>query len=135
MRSVSNSSKGIRGGVAAVELALVIPVLLFIAMATVEICDLIFLNQSLQVSAYEGARISIVPGATQYDVEYQIAEIASARNLDNPTVKVTPSNFGSVPAGEFVTVEVTIDTKKRTYFSNLITESERSVSVSMMKEN
>jgi Flp pilus assembly protein TadG len=130
-----NSKNGQRFGAAAVELALVIPILLFVVMAAVETCDLVFLRQSLKISAYEGARISIVPGATTYDIEYQVAEIAAARNLDNPTVTITPSNFEDLSSGEFVTVEVTVDTKNRTYFSNLITETKRSASVSMMKEN
>lgn len=118
-----------------VELALVIPILLFTVIGTVEVCELIFLNQSLKISAYEGARIAIVPDANEYDINYQVTETAKQRKLDGVSVNIEPANFQDLPMGEFITVEVTIDTSNRTFFSNLIADPQRSASVSMMKEH
>ena len=48
-------------GAAAVEFAIVLPVFVLILLGSIETCTMIFLQQSLEMAAYEGARVAIVP--------------------------------------------------------------------------
>jgi Flp pilus assembly protein TadG len=57
-----------RNGAAVVELAAVLPVFVLLLMGTIETCNMIFLQQSLKIAAYEGARITIVPATDLADV-------------------------------------------------------------------
>ncbi len=51
-----------RDGVAATELAVCMPVIVLVVLATIESCAMIFLQQSLSIAAYEGARVALAPG-------------------------------------------------------------------------
>ena len=46
-----------------VELAICLPVLILLLFGTIEACAIIYLNQSLKIAAYEGARVSLIPTA------------------------------------------------------------------------
>ena len=124
-----------RFGTAVVEVALIIPLLLFVTIGTIEICELVYLQQSLKIAAYEGARIAIVPDANEYDITTQVGEIAAVRQLVDPVVDIKPANFADLEMGEFITVSVSVDTSSKCYFSNLVTKSVQTESVVMMKEN
>ena len=52
-------------GVAAAELAVCLPVIVLIVIATIEACSALFLKQSLTAAAYEGVRTAIV--ASRHD--------------------------------------------------------------------
>lgn len=56
-----------RKGLATVELAVCLPVLLILVFGSIECTSAIFLKQRLQAAAYEGARKVIVPGKVSQD--------------------------------------------------------------------
>src|SRR5262245_11435218 len=60
--------RGIRG-VAAAELAVCLPIVVLLVLATIEACSALFLKQSLTVAAYEGVRTAIEEGATSANVQ------------------------------------------------------------------
>ncbi len=95
-----------RRGVAAVELAVCLPIVVLLVIGTIEACSMVFLKQSLAVAAYEGARTAIVPGTTKADVDAACQQILTDRNVSGGTVTVSPANFDALNPGDFVNVTV-----------------------------
>lgn len=102
---VSHTSR--RRGVAAVEFAVCLPVLVLVIIGSIEACTMVFLKESLTVAAYEGSRTALKPGATSSDVIARCEEVLAERSVDGGTVNVTPSNIGSTASGATIQVSVT----------------------------
>src|SRR5687768_4404197 len=85
-----------RGGVAAAELAVCLPVVVLLVIATIEACSAVFLKQSLTVAAYEGVRTALVEGATVGTVQAKCNQILSDRRIEGATVQVQPADIASL---------------------------------------
>ena len=94
----------LRTGAAVVELAVCLPVLTLITLATIESSAMIFLQQSLSVAAYEGARVALVPSSTEENARYQSELILTGRQVQGSTVTITPNNFEVSLAGTWIQV-------------------------------
>lgn len=94
-------------GVAAAELAVCLPVVVLLVIATLEACSAVFLKQSLTVAAYEGVRTAIVPGATATSVTATCNQILKDRKVKGGKVTVSPSNISVLKPGDYVDVTVT----------------------------
>jgi hypothetical protein len=81
------------------------PVIVLVVLATIEACAMIFLQQSLSIAAYEGARVALAPKAEAANVEYQCELIMQDRNVEGGTVSVSPTSFAEAPAGTWISVE------------------------------
>jgi Flp pilus assembly protein TadG len=95
-----------RRGLAAVEFAVCLPVLVLVIVGSIEACTMVFLKESLTVAAYEGSRTALQPGATVDDVTGRCEEVLAERGVDGGSVDVTPSNIGGTAAGETIQVSV-----------------------------
>ena len=101
-------------GAELIELALVLPILLLVFAGIVDF-GLIF-QRFLTISnaAREGARIAVLPGYTQGDVQNRVTQYVREGTGDNtatPTVVLTPTNIdppGPTPAFPAVRVTVTL---------------------------
>jgi hypothetical protein len=93
-------------GVAAAELAVCLPVVVLIVLATIEACSAIFLKQSLTVAAYEGARTALAERQVAGSVQNACDQILNDRNVNGATVTVTPANIAALNPGEFINVTV-----------------------------
>ena len=102
-----NRQAGRRQGVAAVEFAVCLPVLVLVIVGSIEACTMVFLKESLTVAAYEGSRTALKPGATEADVIARCEEVLAERSVEGGSVDVTPSSIGSTAAGETLQVSVT----------------------------
>src|SRR5690242_414208 len=80
-------------GVAAAELAVCLPIVVLMVIATIEACSALFLKQSLTAAAYEGVRTAIVQAATASDVQAACNQILADRKIKNATVKINPTAF------------------------------------------
>ena len=78
-RSSRRSADKDRLGVAVIELAICLPILVLILVATIEACVMLQLKQNLIVTAYEGARIGILPGT---DAEFFEPQTAAGNGFD-----------------------------------------------------
>jgi len=96
-----------REGVATVELAIVLPLLVSLTFGVIEITNLIYLKQSLEICAYEGARIALVPSATPGNIEATCQSLLAARGVRGATVTISPANFQSQPYGTDIEVSIT----------------------------
>lgn len=101
-----NQLRDDRRGIAAVEFAICLPVLLLILMGVLESCSMIFLKQSLAVTAYEGAHTAVVAEATSADVVATCNQILADRGVNSATITITPSDITSIDPGEFITVNI-----------------------------
>ena len=106
----ANAKKNRRGS-ALTEFALVLPLLVLILFATVETCSMIHLQQALKVAAYEGARVSVIPGTTPTNVEATVKQILSDRRIAGGTVSVTPSSYPTEKQGTFIRVTASAPAK------------------------
>lgn len=93
-------------GAAVVELAIVLPLFVLIVLATVEATTMIFLQQSLKISAYEATRVALIPGSNTGNVVAAADLILASRNVDNATTTISPSDFDTQPYGTEITVSV-----------------------------
>ncbi len=122
-------------GAAVVEFAIVLPVFLLILIGTIEACSMIFLQQSLEIAAYEGARVAIVPTTTSSDVESAANQILTPRHIQNSSISVTPNDFQSAPYGTFVRVSVSVPCLSNSVIpSSLYGSRTLTGKVEMMKE-
>jgi hypothetical protein len=92
--------------VAAAELAVCLPVVVLIVLATIEACSAIFLKQSLTVAAYEGARTALAERQVAGSVQQACDQILNDRNVNGATVTVSPSDIASLKPGDFIDVTV-----------------------------
>lgn len=106
-----------RQGAAVVELALCLPLVLFLTFATVEACHFIHLKQSLKIAAFEGVRVGIVRGANASNVQAQCQLFLDARNVNEYSLQLTPVNPASVPAGDYFRVAVSAPYSSNSLFS------------------
>ncbi len=70
-----------RRGVAAVEFAVCLPLLVLLVFGSIEASALIFLKQSLHVAAYESARAAVEPGTDQRSATAAAIDILNSRGV------------------------------------------------------
>ncbi len=125
-----------RSGLAVTELAVCMPVLVLIVLATVEACAMLFLQQSLSIAAYEGARVSLVPGAKSENAIYQCELILQGRGVQEFSATVTPTDIPNTPAGAWIKVDASAPFAENSLAGGwLFNERVLSASVEMMKEH
>ena len=93
-------------GVAAAELAVCLPVVVLLVVASLESCSALFLKQSLTVAAYEGVRTAIEKGATAATVQTVCNNVLADRRIQGSQVTVNPANISSMKPGDYITVTV-----------------------------
>jgi Flp pilus assembly protein TadG len=102
-----SNDRAARRGVAAAELAVCLPIVVLMVIATIEACSALFLKQSLTVAAYEGVRTAIEENATTANVQTACKQILADRKIKGASVTLKPSNIDSLEPGEFIDVTVT----------------------------
>jgi Flp pilus assembly protein TadG len=95
-----------RSAVVTVEFAMVLPVLVALVVGIVESCNLIYVKQSLTVSAYEGARAAIVKGMTQTDIQARVNQVLTDRKIKNTTILISPNPPSAASYGTYINVRV-----------------------------
>jgi hypothetical protein len=95
-----------RSGAAVIEFSIILPVLVLLLLGTLETCSMIFLQQSLKIAAYEGARVAIIPKTDAADVNDKSNALLNLRKVKDATITITPSNFDAAPYGTFIRIEV-----------------------------
>jgi Flp pilus assembly protein TadG len=95
-----------RKGAATVEFAVIAPVFVAILLGTIETCSVLFLRQTVKMAAHEAARASIVPDATQTQVENAAKTLLNVRSIKDYSITVTPAALASAAYGTLIRVEV-----------------------------
>jgi Flp pilus assembly protein TadG len=92
---------------AAVELAICLPLLMLLVLASIEACTMIFLDHSLTIASYEGVRVAIHYDATTAAVQDRCNEIIEQREVEDATISIDPANVANVARGTPIEVTVT----------------------------
>ena len=117
-----NHQRPKRAAIAAVELALCLPLLVVAVFGTLETCHAIYMRQNLSIVAYEGARIGIVRGADKALVDYQCKLMLDSRKILDYQIDVSPDP-ASLSAGDLLTVQVSAGCDANITMSNFFYDS------------
>ncbi len=111
------STQKLRRGSAVVELAITLPVFVLILFGTIETTTMIFLQQSLEICAFQGARVAMIPSSDSTKVNTACDTILSDRKVNSATVTITPTDFQAQPYGTTIRVRVTAPCNSNSPFS------------------
>ena len=92
---------------AAVELAVCLPLVAVVVFASIEACSMVFLKIALQTSAYEAARVAIAPNGTVTDAAERANQVLSQRTVHDGEIQVSPTNLRDLAVGQQVVVTAT----------------------------
>lgn len=106
-----------RGGVAATEFAICLPIIIVLAFGSIEACSMIYMKQAATIAAYEGARTANAIGATTSDVEATCNQIFTDRGLSGAVIATTPSEVSLATPGSYIVVQCTIPNKGNSVLS------------------
>jgi Flp pilus assembly protein TadG len=87
-----------------VELALVLPLIVFLILATIDATTMVFLNHSLTIAAYEGARVAVKPDATSAQAITQSNDFLASRSVAGSSVVINPAEVLDLAPGTHITV-------------------------------
>jgi TadE-like protein len=95
-----------RQAAAAAELAICLPLIVFLLLASLEACSMIFLDHSLTIASYEGIRVAINYDGKNADVLARCNEILTDRGVEDSSIGISPANVANVDRGDRITVTV-----------------------------
>ncbi|MEL7335801.1 MAG: TadE/TadG family type IV pilus assembly protein [Planctomycetota bacterium] len=99
-----------RSGVAAVEFAVCLPVLILLVLGSIEAASFMFLKQGLNVAAYEGIRVAVRDSGTAAEARSVAENILNARGIRNANINFSVADVSNVPRGEIISVTVSAST-------------------------
>ncbi|MEM9589046.1 MAG: TadE family protein [Planctomycetota bacterium] len=124
-RRAPRKSLRARRGASAVELALCIPILVLVLLATIEACVMLQLQQNVTVTAYEGARVGILPGSDASRVQLQCEMLMNDRNVQGYSVSMLPGDPAALQPGDDFTVTVEADCASNSMFGGVFYEDRK----------
>jgi hypothetical protein len=95
-----------RRAMAAVELAVCLPVIVLLVFATIESCTMIFVTQGLHAATYEGARLAIQKTADTTQAIERAQMILDGHGIAGATIHCEPADVTTAAPGELVAVVV-----------------------------
>lgn len=99
-----------RRGVAAVEFAVCLPVLVLLVFGAIEASNFIFLKQSLSVAAYEGIRETVRNGSNNADGINRAQNILNARTVNDFSINFPNGEASGANRGDQIVMEVSAPT-------------------------
>lgn len=131
-----------RRGIEVVELAIVLPLIIFLTLATLETCEGFFLRQKLEIAANEGARVASRKHSTKQDVADAVQKYLDARGINYGgdidsavTVVPDPTMVGTLePISVTVTIETSPNLRMGVSLYRYLAGKQLSGEVSMFKE-
>jgi len=105
----AQQTKAAREGVATVELAVCLPVIVLLIFGSMQACDLIYLRHSITTAAYEGSLELSRHDATSASVKARIDQVLGFRGVSGGAASLQPAglDISELSPGEAVTVSVT----------------------------
>ena len=97
-----------RNGAAAVEFAVVAPLLFAIVLGLVEFGRAIMVEQTLVASACEACRLAVLAGSTKQDVIDRATASLNAAGISSFTITMSPDPPSSASEGTPVTVTIKV---------------------------
>jgi Flp pilus assembly protein TadG len=95
-----------RKGIATVELAVCLPILVVLVLGSIEATSAIFLSTRLNAAAYEGARKVTAPARTSADGVTAATDALTQLHVTGGSVTITPNVVLTTATGTQITVTV-----------------------------
>jgi Flp pilus assembly protein TadG len=96
-----------RRGAACVEFALVSPLLIMLTLGMMEIGRVVMVKQLMINASREGARLAVLPGTTEAEVQAEVVGALSP-SVNGVAVVLSPESITAAPAGTPITVTVRV---------------------------
>jgi hypothetical protein len=131
-----SSRKENRDGIATSELAICLPILILLTLAVLETCTVIFLKETITISAYEGARVGIRKQGTDAQVAAKVQTFLESRGIifESDFVEISDPGFDQASDLQNITVTVNVPCDGNTYSGWIFFGRFISASVTMRKE-
>lgn len=100
-----------RTGAAAVEFALIAPLMILFTFGLIELGRLMLVKESATQATRQGARLAIRPNAETNDVVQRVKDELALMSVDQATIDIDPANLSMATPGTYVTVKVSIPTE------------------------
>lgn len=94
-----------RRGAVTVEFALCASIFFMFIFGMLEISRYLYVQQSVQMSAYEAARAGVIPGATHADVQARGNELMAATGVSVFSMNITPAVINNLTENVSVTID------------------------------
>lgn len=125
----------LRSGAVLIELAVCLPVLTLIVLASIEAAALTFARQAMVQTAYEAAVVAVRREATNAQAITAAQSVTNGRLLSDVTLRFNPADVSQVRRGELITVTAEIPASAaRRLGSRLLNVDNISASATMVKE-
>lgn len=98
-----------RQGVAAVEMALILPVLLIVLFGTINCSELMHFRKSMVVAASDGIRLASQRESTSAEALARTNAVLASRRVSNPTITLQPANVELAAPGDVIQMQITAD--------------------------
>ena len=133
--NTNSPSRSNRRGVAAVEFAVCLPVIVLLVFGSIEASSFIFLKKSLNVAAYEGIRESIRVGSANADGIDRVQNILVSRNVRDFQISFPSGDSGLASRGDEIVIEVSAPTQTNSPLAGqFVTNRMLTARVVMVKE-
>ncbi len=103
-----HSQKRKQRGAAAVEFAIVAPLMFLVVFGTIEFGRAVMVQQVLTNASREGARRAILESATAVEVTTLVNDYLTSGSVSGATVAVSPTPFTTAGLGDPITVTVSV---------------------------
>lgn len=124
-----------RRGAALVEFAICLPVLFVLLFGTIEVCDLLMLEETLTITAYEGGRQALQTGASESRVVSACSSVLDSRGLKNYAITVTPRDISGAAGGDLIEILVSVPVADNPLgLARLLTRGDVQAKCTIMKE-
>lgn len=127
------SSRRPRSGAVITEFAIFLPLLVVLSLVPIELASMLFVKQSLRVSAYETARVASKQLGTYSEAQIYGEQVLTDRNLAGWSINITPPESLLVE-GNPITVTVTAPYADNSVVGFAFTDSVLSEYIVMVKE-
>ncbi len=95
-------------GVAAVEFAMIAPLMILFTFAMVEIGRFMIVKEAATHASREGARMAVRPAATVDEVISRVNDELAVLSINEATITIDPPQLENAQPGEMVTVSISI---------------------------
>ncbi len=100
----------LHSGLATVEFAVCLPLIILLVFGSIEASSFIFLKQTLNIAAYEGIRESIKVGSNNAQGVHRAENILRSRDVQDYEIVFPSGQTGETKRGEDVVIEVRAST-------------------------
>lgn len=110
-----------RRGAAAVEFALIAPLMLLFTFGMIETCRMILVKSAAVQATREGARMAVLPSANPEAVRQRVMDELNLMSIDSATIELEPEIFSSAEPGSNITVRVRIAPEEVSWLPSILT--------------